>query len=220
MTTTEKEDIDKTIIDNPFHMPTNKEIFSLRMKQRESKQPRETLQHLITNASSKESFQSQKADESKKRKKMKILGEKRLQKESIIDFITKKREMFLVQMSLETKKEEICKLQEKAQLKEQALLKSEMMLEEDALRFDAFLKENDIKSNEAIKKYEKEAKEKQEKIVQIKKLNQEITKIKAEVDKYNETLEYCRKYKAFLDALTPSEWFAAKEHGKKFMKNN
>jgi len=64
-------------------------------------------------------------------------------RESIGAFLSKKREMFLVQMSLDTKREEIQKLERKAQLKEEALKKSEVMLEEDAIRFDAFLKEND-----------------------------------------------------------------------------
>lgn len=41
------------------------------------------------------------------------------------EFIAKKREMFLVQMSLDTKREEIRKLEEKARMKEEALRKSE-----------------------------------------------------------------------------------------------
>ena len=46
-------------------------------------------------------------------------------------------------MSLDIKREEIAKLEQKASQKEEALKKSELMLEEDAIRFDAFLKEND-----------------------------------------------------------------------------
>lgn len=48
--------------------------------------------------------------------------------------------------------------------REEALKKSEQMLEEDALRFDAFLKENDEKVQEAIKKAEVEGKAKQDKV--------------------------------------------------------
>ena len=48
--------------------------------------------------------------------------------------------------------------------REEALKKSEQMLEEDALRFDAFLKENDEKVQEAIKRAEVEAKAKQDKV--------------------------------------------------------
>ena len=69
-----------------------------------------------------------------------MLGDRRREKENTADFIAKKREMFLVQMSLDTKKEEIRKLEEKAKLKEEALRKSELMLEADAIRFDKFLK--------------------------------------------------------------------------------
>ncbi len=48
-------------------------------------------------------------------------------------------------MSLDTKRAEIRKLEEQAQQREDALKRSESMLEEDAMRFDAFLKENDYK---------------------------------------------------------------------------
>lgn len=76
---------------------------------------------------------------------------RRQEKENMTEFIAKKREMFLVQMALDTKREEIRKLEEKAQMKEEALLRSEQMLEENAMRFDAFLKENDKKAHDAIK---------------------------------------------------------------------
>ncbi len=66
-----------------------------------------------------------------------------------------------VQMSLDTKRAEIRKLEEQAQQREDALKRSESMLEEDAMRFDAFLKENDYKAVEAIRKAEQETKAKQ-----------------------------------------------------------
>ena len=123
------------------------------------------------------------------------------------DFIAKKREMFLVQMSLDTKRAEIRKLEERAQQREEALRKSEQMLEEDAMRFDQFLKDNDQKAVAAIKKAEAETKAKAEKVQEIKKLNNQIAQIKAEMSKFEEQLEDCRKYKEFLDKLTPPEWF-------------
>ena len=93
------------------------------------------------------------------------------------DFIAKKREIFLVQMSIDTKRAEIRKLEERALQREEALRKSEQMLEEDALRFDAFLKENDEKVQEAIKRAEVEAKAKQDKVAEIKRLNAAISTI-------------------------------------------
>jgi hypothetical protein len=131
---------------------------------------------------------------------------KSTEKESISDLITKKREMFLVQMSLDTKREEIRKLEEKAHLKEDALHRSEQMLEEDAIRFDAFLKENDKKAHDAIKKAEEETRKKQEKVFEIKRLTQHIQQLNSEIIKNKETLDECLKYKSFLDDLTPQQW--------------
>lgn len=137
--------------------------------------------------------------------------QRRRSKENMTDFIAKKREIFLVQMSIDTKRAEIRKLEERALQREEALRKSEQMLEEDALRFDAFLKENDEKVQEAIKRAEVEAKAKQDKVAEIKRLNAAISTIRSELNKYEEQLEDCRKYKAFLDSLTPSEWFEEQE---------
>ncbi|CAM9608550.1 unnamed protein product [Ectocarpus sp. 13 AM-2016] len=123
------------------------------------------------------------------------------------EFISKKREMFLVQMSLDTKREEIRKLEEKARMKEEALRKSEQMLEEDAIRFDTFLKENDKKAHEAIKKAERETKLKTDKAQEIKKLNQQIQMVQSDMSKHREALEDCLRYKEFLDSLVPPEWF-------------
>ena len=138
---------------------------------------------------------------------VKIVMPRRQEKENTTEFVAKKREMFLVQMSLDTKREEIRKLEEKAQMKEEALQRSEQMLEEDAMRFDAFLKENDKKAHDAIKRAEEETKKKQEKTQEIKRLTQQIQALSSEMSKHREALEDCLRYKKFLDMLTPPEWF-------------
>jgi hypothetical protein len=120
-----------------------------------------------------------------------------------------------VQMSLDTKREEIRKLEEKAQLKEEALKKSELMLEEDAVRFDTFLKENDKKAHEAIKRAEKETKAKADKVQEIKKLNQQIQLVQSDMSKLTEQLQDCLQYKAFLDELTPPEYEAEQKEKKR-----
>lgn len=57
------------------------------------------------------------------------------------------------------------------------------MLEEDSIEFDAFLKKNDEKMQEALKKAEKNTKLKQDKVMEIKKLNTEMGIVRAEVSK-------------------------------------
>ena len=46
------------------------------------------------------------------------------------NFLAQKREMFLVQMALDTKRSEVQKLEQKAHMREEALKRSELLLEE------------------------------------------------------------------------------------------
>mmetsp|Transcript_31135 Transcript_31135/g.50252 ORF Transcript_31135/g.50252 Transcript_31135/m.50252 type:complete len:443 (-) Transcript_31135:260-1588(-) len=114
--------------------------------------------------------------------------------------------MFLVQMSLDTKRAEIRKLEEQATQREEALRNSEQMLEQDAQRFESFLKKNDQQAVQAIKNAEVETKLKQDKVQEIKKLTALIAAVQSETTKYAESLDECHSYKEFLDNLTPQEW--------------
>jgi hypothetical protein len=113
-----------------------------------------------------------------------------------------------MQMSLDIKREEIAKLEQKAAQKEEALKKSELMLEEDAIRFDAFLKENDQQAHDAMKRAEAQTKLKVDKANELKKLRHAIGLVTAERTKLKETLDDYQRYKEFLDSLTPEEWIA------------
>mmetsp|Transcript_46605 Transcript_46605/g.110452 ORF Transcript_46605/g.110452 Transcript_46605/m.110452 type:complete len:577 (-) Transcript_46605:146-1876(-) len=216
---------------NPFKMPSDEEIFSLRDDERARKEEERrkflTLPvHEKTTWSSRASSTSKnvlkddddqlmKTLDSKKKSRFAGVGstadvaykqERHREKENMTDFIEKKRQMFLVQMSLDTKRAEIRKLEEQAQQREEALRKSEMMLEEDTTRFESFLKLNDQNAVDAIRKAENETKLKQDKVQEIKKLNASIAQVKSDMSKYEEQLEECQAYKKFLDHLTPRDY--------------
>merc|ERR1712118_467916 len=112
---------------------------------------------------------------------------------------------FLVQMSLDVKKAEILKLDEKAKMKDDALKKSQAMLDEDVTRFDTFLQANDAKAHKAMKQAEDMTKKKQEKMQKIKQLKSQISVIQSEISKHKEQKEECIKFKTFLEKLTPIE---------------
>jgi hypothetical protein len=210
--------------ENPFHLPSDDQIFRMREEERKKKEDAK-----VRNQTMPIWHRANLGETSTTRRLQEILGDehiitlkeavkahsetqkvslpRRQEKESTAEFVSKKREMFLVQMSLDTKREEIRKLEEKAQMKEEALTRSEQMLEEDTMRFDAFLKENDAKAHAAIKKAEEETKRKQEKVQEIKRLTQQIQALNSEMTKHSDALADCLKYKAFLDMLTPPEWF-------------
>jgi len=214
------------INENPFKIPNDDRIFKLKEEEKLKKQDIRirNLEQPIWEKTNNETLSRTKrlkdllGDDNKLNNlsnamkninddNIKIIAPRNQEKENMTEFVAKKKEMFLVQMSLDTKREEIRKLEEKAQMKEEALQRSEQMLEEDAMRFDAFLKENDKKAHDAIKKAEEETKKKQEKTQEIKKYTQQIQSLNSEMSKHKEALEDCLRYKNFLDQLTPPEWF-------------
>eukprot|EP00750_Incisomonas_marina_P016672 INCI19271.1.p1 GENE.INCI19271.1~~INCI19271.1.p1 ORF type:complete len:544 (-),score=173.49 INCI19271.1:843-2474(-) len=215
-------------LDNPFCLPSDEEVFHLREKEREElNATRKQLKKLkvwekttqASRLSSTKSIREQLAPATQEIIRRKADGaqsptptpmavsDHRHEKESMADFVAKKREMFLVQMALNTKRDEIAKLEEKAKLKQEALRKSELMLEEDTLHFEAFLKENDEKAHSAIRKAELETQKKNQKIQEIKKLKQAIQLVHSKMSKLKEQLELCQQYKKFLDDLTPAEYY-------------
>ncbi|KAI9343742.1 hypothetical protein DFJ73DRAFT_506734 [Zopfochytrium polystomum] len=211
---------------NPFRMPSDVEIFDLREEERrlkqEAKEKLKTLSIYEKNLVKRKNFKDLLAEEEddaqfydklRRRDSDKILinkqgrADRHFGKENLQDFIAKKREMFLVQYALGVKRQEMRKLEEIAQAEEQKLLEDEKALEEDAAKFDAFLKENDKNSVEAIKRAEMETKAKLEKIQEIKKVNVQIMSIRSDMSKNEDQLKDLQRYRHFLDKLTPKEFF-------------
>ncbi|KAL7747265.1 hypothetical protein RI367_007318 [Sorochytrium milnesiophthora] len=141
--------------------------------------------------------------------------DRHLGRDNLQEFISKKREMFLLQYALGVKKDEIRKLEDIALAEEQKLLDDEKSLEEDAAKFDAFLKENDKNSVEAIKRAEAETKAKLERISEIKKLNIQIMSIRSDMSKNEDQLKDYQRYRQFLEKLTPAEWLQGQQKHQK-----
>lgn len=220
---------------NPFTIPADNDIFMLRDKERQRKKAERVKQRGLrvhektTYASRVNALRSSMRkpladldDEEAKEEEggegealavqddpsftLAVTRDRHVEKESLTDYIAKKREMFLVQYSLGVKRDEMRKLEEIAQAEERKLELAEQYLEEDAAMFDEFLKENDKNSVEAIKVAEAETKAKLEKVAEIKKINAQIMLIKSEISKNEDLLKEYQLYKKFLDSLTPGEW--------------
>ena len=84
--------------------------------------------------------------------------------------VEKKREMFLVQQMLETKRDEIERLTEHAQLREDGLTCSETMLETDTKAFLKFFNEIKDKTQKASKRLDEERKNKNEKTNELRQI--------------------------------------------------
>jgi hypothetical protein len=135
-----------------------------------------------------------------------IAGDRHRDKETLGEFVAKKREMFLVQFSLDIKREEIARMEADASKREAAIDASTQQLEGDAVRFEAFLKENDEQAHDALKKAEAQTKIKAEKLHELKKLKHALGVVAAERGRLREVLDEFQSHKDFLDKLTPQEW--------------
>ena len=119
---------------NPFHVPSDEEVFALREEEAARKrQEREQAKELhvwekgvkknraaeLLAADPELEAMSASLQQSKLNLVAAATRDRRKEKEHMGDFIAKKREMFLVQMSLDTKRAEIRKLEERAQQREE-----------------------------------------------------------------------------------------------------
>jgi len=203
--------------DNPFKLPSDDKIFAMREEERQRRaEERERVKHLhvwekVTAASGHSRTRRIDDDDAQASARPDVRPEglgrdARRDKENISDFVAKKREMFLVQMSLDVKKAEILKLDARAKDKEEALNKSKQMLDKDVERFDAFLNTNDDRAHDAMQKADTKAREKQERVIRIKQLKSQLSAIQSEIAKHKEQKDECLRYKDFLVNLTPVEW--------------
>ena len=213
----------KGAIENPFRQPTDEEVFFMRDQERLDKESkRARLQHQKVHEKTTASARIGSAvavssvgkdDLDPRLKKHGYLpdltntADLQKDKENMAEFIAKKREMGLIRMSLSTKRAEIHKLEMEAERAEKRVKQQEEQLEETSQKFDHFLKDNDMRAVEAMKKAETEAKGKNEKTGEIKKLTAHNASVITEKTKYEEQLNACLRYKYDLDKLTPDSWF-------------
>lgn len=213
--------------ENPFYVPPDEEIFRVKNQELEQKEiERKRVQGLkiwqkgIKNASEGKlrkiaeltKFEDEE-DGDEKDGKLNIVEaaksaiKNRIRhKEPLIDFLNKKREMFLFQMSINEKKEQIKEFEELAYLQEISLQNSKELLEKDAETFKQHIEKNKNETRQAIKNAEDETKHKQKKIQEMKQINEDLSTLMSKNTKQLEKLEKYYNYKEFLDKLTPEEF--------------
>ncbi|XP_078531951.1 coiled-coil domain-containing protein 38 isoform X2 [Lissotriton helveticus] len=130
----------------------------------------------------------------------------RTEKESLREYIAKKRQMFLAQYTVAVKQEAMRTMEDILATEEKKILNSENKLEEDTMAFEEFLNENDRKSADALKMADLETKLKFEKNVEIKKATGVMMAIKSDISKKEEILKEFLMYRDFLKKLSPPEW--------------
>ncbi|KAG7518983.1 hypothetical protein JOB18_048619 [Solea senegalensis] len=138
--------------------------------------------------------------------KMAMMKRENVTKDSKHDLISMERMKAVLELSLMTRRCEIQKMDKAIEKEDRQLKQLEKIIERDNLSFEEFLRENEKKSVEARTFFEREAKSKQEKNTEIKKLTAEIGTLKSEIVKFEEILVDYRRYKELLFKLSPPEW--------------
>ncbi|XP_017725385.1 PREDICTED: cilia- and flagella-associated protein 100 isoform X2 [Rhinopithecus bieti] len=123
--------------------------------------------------------------------KLTLTKEKNVEPDNMSGYIKQKRQMFLLQYALDCKRREIQRLETLATKEEARLEQAEKSLEKDAALFDEFLRENDCSSVQAMR---------------------------AEISRFEDTLQHYKVYKDFLYKLSPKEWLEEQEKKHLFLK--
>ncbi|KAK2962190.1 putative Replication factor C subunit 2 [Blattamonas nauphoetae] len=122
-------------------------------------------------------------------------------REPMRDFIQKKREMFIVGMLIKEKEEEISKMNLQCQKEEEKLKKEFQQLEEQKQNHDRAVRQSHQDTQEASHRAGLEAEEQQKMKQELKRLDQQIAKTQADLDKVKDKEQEYREFKLFLDRL-------------------
>ncbi|XP_074459462.1 cilia- and flagella-associated protein 100 [Larus michahellis] len=239
------EEDEENPMKNPFTMPPEIDIFSIRNKERKkAKAERERMKTMkihekmtySTKIKAKQkgcrkALQKEEEEEARKQatneERLKALQEtlswktatnkdNPLEKETFHDYINDRREIFLLEYAIAVKRDEIQRMENIAKTEERKLEKAEYYLEKDAAMFAEFLKENHKNSVQALKIAEKESTAKTKKITEIQVITSQMENLQSDISRFKNTLQKYKMYRDFLYKLSPKEW--QEEHGKKHTK--
>lgn len=215
-----------TALDTPFRIPSDNEIFILRDQHRKEKQEYHEslkgtqcyLRGLSGDSSSlsltrKSNFRYMTqlsppkiSAENEALAQLILSPDSNQPREGLRDFIDQKRDIFLAQLSIETKREELQRLEKIEREEEENLKKREAEINLFKDQFRSFLENDGKLTMDKRREAEQKAKQRLEISLKIKNISSEISSLRNEIAHHEEKLKECNEYKEFLEKLTPSEW--------------
>ncbi|XP_034259489.1 coiled-coil domain-containing protein 38 isoform X1 [Pantherophis guttatus] len=127
-------------------------------------------------------------------------------KQSIADYISEEKELFLLEYSVKVKQRTMAKLEKMAAKEERRARIAEIKLDDDTLAFEDFLRQNDRSSVEALKLATQEAKYKMEVTTELRIAMNELFSLKSEIANTEDLLKLYLSYEAFLFSISPKAW--------------
>jgi hypothetical protein len=135
--------------------------------------------------------------------------------EKTSECLQSKRELFLLQFSINVIEDEIRKLEHFVVDKKESIAGIEQLLAIDAEKMKRFLKESDERAQDAIIHVHKETQRRLEKLKEVRSLNLEVLEFQEGIKKHEGILDESLAYSNFLDIMTPIEWVKDRRHDKK-----
>ena len=126
--------------------------------------------------------------------------------ENMRDFIHQKREIFLAQLAIDTKREELQRLDRIEHEEEENLKAKEGEINVFRDQFRTFLANDGKNTMEARQAAEIKAKQRIEVSMQIKQISSQISTLRNEIAHHEEKLKECTDYQTFLESLIPPKW--------------
>ncbi|KAL0216063.1 hypothetical protein P9112_008247 [Eukaryota sp. TZLM1-RC] len=219
--------------ENPFRMPPPHELFSLRDREREERKAikeasqdkpiwlRHTNKSLLSqkvsslfSTSESEHPESPIEDDiSRVRREAAeaVMTAAKGEKESISEFLDKKREMFLANLSLQCKQMETSKLENQLKQRETKLVSQNEKLKQQSAELEVLIQESDRKAVQAIKEASDQSRTKSGKIHELKRLQNMVNQFRSEKLILEEKLADYSAYKQFLLGLTPNDYIETKK---------
>lgn len=134
--------------------------------------------------------------------------------EGLKDFVDQKREIFLAQLAIETKREELQRLERLEREEEESLREKEAELILFRDQFRTFLEADAKATMDARVAAENKSKERIDLTMRIKATSSQNASLRNDIAHYEEKLKEYNEYKDFLNALTPDQY--KREHPGEF----
>ncbi|KAK8891511.1 Cilia- and flagella-associated protein 100 [Tritrichomonas musculus] len=219
-----------SVLSGPFRIPNDNEIFAIRDQQRKEKlEYQESLKgtkcylrglDLLSDGTSSSLSSTRRSNfrymtqlpppkvsaENEALAQLILSPDSNQSQEGLRDFIDQKREIFLAQLSIETKREELQRLERLEREEEENLQKREAEINLFKDQFRSFLEADGKLTMDKRREAEQKSKQRLEVSLRIKQISTEISSLRNEIAHYEEKYKECEGYKDFLESLTPSEW--------------
>lgn len=115
--------------------------------------------------------------------------------------LEKRRQMFEVQEALNSQNEEFSRREDAFRRREEGLRRKDIELQESLIKFNKFLQENESKRNRALKRAADERKQREQKEIEIRRLEQQLNERMVEEQNLKAEVEKNMKYQLYLESV-------------------